>query len=266
MKYGLRVLTFSIAVLFLIGLQSACESHKKKSLQIAISSENTANNYGGWLKRHSSDIRVYNLYPMGVDSALKVLGNCDGLLLTGGPDVFPKYYNQIEDSVGCGPINHYRDSLEFALAAFALKQHMPIFGVCRGQQLLNVALGGSLIIDIPTDYDTTVKHRILDWRNCYHKVNPVHNTLLFRIGTGKIDDVTSNHHQAIDRLADPLRISAYADDSIPEAIEWFDRSNKGFLMAVQWHPERMDSLHPYSAPLANEFLKEVGLFADSRDK
>ena len=72
--------------------------------------------------------------------------------------------------------------------------------------------------------------------------------------------VSSSHHQAIEKLGKELRISAYAPDSIPEAIEWSTRGSKGFLMATQWHPEHMDTLSPFSAPYAKLFIKEAGSY------
>ena len=137
---------------------------------------------------------------------------------------------------------------------------MPIVGVCRGEQIFNVSQGGSLFIDIPTDFDTVVVHRQKDWRNCYHFVEVVEGSKLKEISKTSRDTVTSNHHQGINRLGKGLFITAYSDDSLPEAIEWKSRDDKGFFMAVQWHPERMDTLHPLSAPIAKEFLKEVKLF------
>ncbi|NOY50813.1 MAG: gamma-glutamyl-gamma-aminobutyrate hydrolase family protein [Chlorobi bacterium] len=254
----------SVFAVLLIILQSCCYPPEKEAVVIAISKESP--NYTGWLSRFEENVEYKNLYPLGVDSAIKVLQNCNGLLLTGGEDVFPAYYGQIGDTVSCGTIDYYRDSLEFALISYAIKNKMPIIGVCRGEQILNVALGGSLYVDIPGEFDSYVIHRQDDWRNCYHDVFLVDSTLLEAISSVEFGKVTSNHHQGIKKLGNGLRVSAYSADSLPEAVEWENRGDKSFLMAVQWHPERMDTLHLLSAPMAREFLDEARLFQESKEK
>lgn len=245
--------------------ESCCPTDQQEPLKIAISKDLPAKyitTYSAWINRHESEVEFYNLYPMGLDSALRVMKTCDGLVLTGGRDVHPDYYDNIEDTARCGSFDFYRDSLEFALINEAINMKMPIIGICRGEQILNVSQGGSLHIDIPTDFDTTVIHRQEDWRNCYHDVFIVNSTSLADISGIQYGKVTSNHHQGIEILGKGLKISAYSADSLPEAIEWKQRGEKGFLMAVQWHPERMDTLHLLSAPIAKEFLKEAKLFSE----
>lgn len=261
----LLLLVFFGLSFVLFSTQSCCSPDKQAVLKIAISKDLPVKNittYSAWINRHESDIEFYNLYPMGLDSAIKILKACDGLILTGGRDVFPDCYGKIEDTARCGSFDAYRDSLEFALIDVALISKMPIVGICRGEQILNVSQGGSLYIDIPTDFDTTVMHRQKDWRNCYHEVFTVSTTSLAIISGVQYGKVTSNHHQGIEVLGEGLKISAYSTDSLPEAIEWEERGDKGFLMAVQWHPERMDTLHLLSAPIAKEFLKEARLFSE----
>jgi putative glutamine amidotransferase len=196
-----------------------------------------------------------SLYGLSIDSALKALDECDGLLVTGGEDVYPDHYGKISDTTKCGTFDRYRDSLELALIRQALKSKMPVFGVCRGLQILNIALDGTLIIDIPADYDTIVIHRQEDWENCYHQVSVDTASVLFSISRARSAIVNSNHHQGIDKLGNELLITSYAMDSLPESIEWKNNEGKGFLMAVQWHPERMDTIHPLAKNLAVEFLR-----------
>lgn len=239
----------------------SCDCDKIPQIKIAISkekSEKSTTKYTDWLLRHNSDITYYNLYPMGIDSALKTLETCDGLLLTGGEDVYPENYGKIEDTARCGSFDRYRDSLEFALIDNAIANKIPIFGVCRGEQILNISQGGTLYIDIPTDFDSTVSHREPGYTRTYHPVELLDNTLIYKISNGtKNGMVLSNHHQGIEKTGKGLKISAYSNDSLPEAIEWTDTSSNSFLMAVQWHPEAMDTLHPLSAPLAKKFLLEA---------
>lgn len=235
-----------------------------KQVKIAISkekSDESTTRYSDWLLRHNNEIVHYDLYPLGIDSAIKLLKTCSGLLLTGGEDVFPGYYGKIDDTARCGSFDRYRDSLEFALIDIAIENNMPVFGVCRGEQILNISQGGTLYIDIPTDFDTTVAHRQPGWNIAHHAVKLVNNTILLDICEG-IDhgDVVSCHHQGIEELGTGLLVSAYADDNLPEAVEWGNAMDNGFLMAVQWHPEAMDTLHLLSAPLAKKFLLEAANF------
>ena len=194
---------------------------------------------------------------MGIDSALKVLATCEGLLVTGVEDVYPDLYGKISDTSRCGSFDRYRDSRELELIKDALKTNKPIFGVCRGLQILNVAIGGTLIVDIPSDFDTAVIHRQKDWQNCYHKVSLEPGSLIFSITKATDGVVNSNHHQGIEQLGTGLRISSYSSDCLPESIEWEDPKDKGFLMAVQWHPERMERDHPLAMNLAIEFIQHT---------
>ncbi|PKP33452.1 MAG: hypothetical protein CVT99_00420 [Bacteroidetes bacterium HGW-Bacteroidetes-16] len=252
-----RTLSLGFAIVWsmiLIG----CTTATQPSLTIAVSKQSDA--YVQWLQRNDSTVKTINLYPLGIDSALSILNGCNGLLLTGGEDVYPGYYDQLADTSRCGEFDHYRDSLEMALIDFAVQHKIPILGVCRGEQILNVALEGSLVVDIPTDFDTTVIHQQEDYLNCIHPVTAVSGSILIEMTGAKSDSVTSNHHQAIDRLAEPLSIVAYAPDSLPEAVSWKNPENHGFLFAMQWHPERMKPGRPYSDPIGHAFLAKANAY------
>ena len=258
-KYSVIIL---VSAFLSISVWSSAQS-QTATIKIAISKTNDS--YSSWIERNRENTEWINLYSLNIDSALKMINTCDGLLITGGEDVYPDYYGNISDTARCGAIDHYRDSLEFALIDFALKNKMPIFGVCRGHQILNVALGGTLIIDIPVDYDTSVIHRQNDWKNCYHEVDVVLNSNLYNVSSVTSEIVNSNHHQGIDITGQGLMISSYSKDSLPESIEWADSEDKGFLMAVQWHPERMDINHQLSRNLVIEFLTEAVKYHKNRN-
>jgi putative glutamine amidotransferase len=265
MQKHLKSLLIFIFSFTLFLTQSCDEINKKDPLKIAISKDIPAKyitTYSGWISRFQEDVEFYNLYPMGIDSAIRILKDCDGLILTGGADIFPAYYNKINDTTRCGKFDHYRDSLEFASINTALEMRMPIVGICRGEQILNISQGGSLIINIPTDFDSSIRHRNDGMEYCFHDINCVDQSLLSNICGIKHGDVISNHHQGIDKQGKGLKISAYSKDHLPEAIEWEHRGEKSFLLAVQWHPERMDTLHPLSAPIAKEFLREMKIFQE----
>ena len=255
------IYTLILSFLFVF---SSCEQSQKQKLTIAISKAKPIVYYGKyseWLLKGNPDIELINMYELGVDSALKVLADCDGLLVTGGADVYPGWYGKLADTARCGSFDFYRDTLEIKLITQAISNKMPVVGICRGEQILNVTLGGSLIIDIPTDHDTTVKHRLVDWRNCFHPVEIVEKSMLQSICQPQDLQVNSNHHQAVDVLSSQLSVSAYAPDGIVEAVEWKDPTDKSFLIAVQWHPERLDTVNAdLSLPICKKFLAEAELF------
>jgi putative glutamine amidotransferase len=251
-----KFLIFSLLVLLF--LLNSCDSDKHK-ITIALSKANNleSSTYVKWIKNVNSDIEFINMYTLGVDSALKVLDNCSGLLVTGGEDVNPAWYGQISDTITCEEIDYYRDTLEISLIRKAVEKKMPVFGVCRGEQIINVALGGSLFTDIPSQVDSSITHRNNSW-NCYHNVNLVENTLLSELTTNENTKVNSYHHQAIDRIAIDLTVTSYSDNNTVESVEWKINKNKGFLMAVQWHPERLDSVNNnLSLPIVKEFISEI---------
>ncbi len=252
-------LLFLPAVLLLL-ISCRHESEKIKVAVSYVSGDPAQNNYIRWLSRVNPDAEFVAMYGRPSDSVALLMDRCSGLLLTGGEDIYPGRYGREFDTVRCGSINPYRDSLEFGLLDHALKHNMPVMGVCRGQQLINVALGGSLYVDIPTDIKTTVLHRCTDWRHCYHEVVLLPGNLLKNLARVPEGVVTTNHHQAVDRLADPLRVMAVSDDGVIESVGWRDTLGKGYLLGVQWHPERMDSISPLARPLAEKFMQQVAAY------
>jgi len=250
-------LSFSLILLLML----SCEM-KESKLKIALSKSSP--NYVQWLKRVNPDIQIINLYTLNKNVAIEALCNCDGLLLTGGEDVYPGWYGKETESSRCSDLNLHRDSLEMAVVSKAIEMKMPVLGICRGHQLLNVYLGGKLIIDIPTDYGQSVTHMCRDYLHCFHEVYVQRNSALYHF-TG-IDSaiVTTNHHQAVDILSPLLTVSARSADGLIEGIEWLNPEGKSFLIGVQWHPERMDQSNPLSGRLAGKFIMECETFLNSR--
>ncbi len=227
---------------------------------VRIGISKTSPNYINWLKRSDSTAIPVNLYTFSIDSSILVLNDCQALLLTGGEDVYPGFYGKESDTSRCTGINRHRDTLELALIARALDLKIPIFAVCRGQQILNVALGGKLIIDIPGDFNTTICHQCSDYLHCLHKVNVMANSLLAEISGCDSAIVTTNHHQAVEILSPLLCANAHSPDGLIEGVEWKDPAGRSFLMGVQWHPERMEKSNPLSGSLADEFIRQAKLF------
>jgi len=241
-------------VLFCLILNS-CKPDIKVALSKGSGSEHYEN-YEKWLSEINSEIVYIDLYHIPFEEAIEILKECSGIVLTGGPDVHPERYGMAFDSARC-EIDLKRDTLEFELIKLAHELKLPLLAICRGEQILNVAMGGSLIVDIPMDYDTIITHRCEDSQNCFHDVMLVENTLLSKLCGISIGEVNSNHHQGVSQLAYVFIASAYSQDGLIEAYEWKDKENNSFLIAVQWHPERMDWNSSLSYPIGRKFLDEV---------
>jgi putative glutamine amidotransferase len=186
------------------------------------------------------------------DSLGTVLDRSDGLLLSGGPDINPKFYRE-EPISGLGEIDEALDRMELEATKMALDRGVPIFAVCRGIQVLNVALGGTLYQDIANQVRESINHtQRADKSINTHSIKIERKTLLYDLfKTGKIW-VNGKHHQAIKDLAPGLNISARASDGIIEAVEITE--NK-FTLGVQWHPEGSWEVDPYSKRLFRAFVQ-----------
>ncbi len=218
-------------------------------------------NYVRWLTAANPEVVCIDLWSLpDTETALAQLATCSGVVITGGPDIDPARYNKESERERCF-MDERRDAIEFPILQRALEMKMPVLGVCRGAQVINVHLGGSMIVDIPTDLQTTTEHSSTmidgEHHDAYHSVVVEPGSLLKKI-TGQLEGaINSAHHQAVDRLAETLKISARsATDNIVEAIEC-DDPTQGFLLGVQWHPERMDFASPFSLTLAQHFLFEA---------
>lgn len=166
----------------------------------------------------------------------QVCGMCDGFLFTGGHDVDTALYGA-KKSDKCGLPNHDRDILEKRIFAYALEKDKPVFGICRGIQLINVLCGGTLYQDLPTEYTGTkeVEHHMNPPYDVpCHEVTIVKDTPLSKLLGKSTLSVNSYHHQAIKELASSLTAMAVSEDGLIEAVYM---PGKKFIQAVQWHPE-----------------------------
>ena len=184
------------------------------------------------------DVRVLEPTTAGADA----LNGVDGLLLTGGEDLAPARYGA-EPHPTIVDVNPARDEFELNLVAEARRRDMPIFAICRGVQVLNVACGGTLVRDIPAEVKGALEHRLaVPAHEAYalaHEVWLDKDTLLSRLMRERLSDadsceVNSRHHQAVDKVAPGFVASATAPDGVIEAIE--DPAAR-FCLGVQWHPE-----------------------------
>lgn len=190
-------------------------------------------------------------------AARAILGRVDGLLLTGGEDVEPSLYGQPRTSE-CGPSNPERDRTEIALVKAAKAMRKPLLAICRGPQLLNVALGGNLVQDIATEVPGELGHDGHDGaRNSrIHGVTIEHGTRIARaVGATNIR-VNSLHHQSVKDVAPGMRVTARSSDGVVEAIE--SDSNDWWALGVQWHPEEMnDSPEPWDRGIFKAFADRM---------
>lgn len=187
---------------------------------------------------------------MGAPLAVRALDGIDGLILTGGEDVDPAWYGS-QPSPLLSPPSRERDLFELAVFAVARQRALPILGICRGIQLINVAMGGSLFQDLPTERPGRVEHRpdgARDTRS--HRVRLQLGSRAAEALGGTAVTVNSSHHQAVKELARGLIATGWTDDDLVEVAE--TPAGAPWLLAVQWHPEEMHT--DIRAP-------EQGLFA-----
>lgn len=190
-------------------------------------------NYVRWLKGADRQIAVIRLDKDGIGA----FAGCDGLVLSGGVDIEPGLYGG-DTEYAHAPKRWQKERDEFELKALrlALERGVPVLGVCRGLQLVNVAMRGSLVQDLgPRD----AVHEGEGEVDKQHDVIVLPGTVLGDIVGSARGVVNSAHHQAAGRLGEGLRISCRAEDGTIEGVEWAEPAGKTFLLAVQWHPERM---------------------------
>ena len=175
---------------------------------------------------------------------------CHGVMLTGGDDVNTRLYTQrlspkLARTVGRHDLA--RDLRELTLIEETFRQRKPLLAICRGHQLLNVALGGTLIVDIPTQFPKALNHDRSDRKSdLVHEVQLTPDSLLATIAGKQTLGVNSSHHQAVARVAPALQVTGRSSDGVVEALE-FAPASAGwlpYLVAVQYHPERLTDRYP----------------------
>ena len=248
-KNNIMKFKINILVVFIVIFLSCNKQEKTTTILLSIDNSKAVSN---WLLTQDSTLNIVILYNLSVDSIDLMLKKADGIVITGGEDVNPALYNQPEMLPKCGEINQYRDSLEYKMINYALENKIPLLGICRGLQIMNVSQGGSLFVDIPSQRNSNI-HR--NNGAVEHYVYLLDNSELKNSIKKDSGLVYSNHHQAIDNLADIFRVTSFAVDSIIESIDIIDTSEYNFAMAVQWHPEAMNYDDDFSKPIATEFLK-----------
>ncbi len=190
------------------------------------------------------------LLPAGEDNVQGLLSAVDGLLLLGGGDISPGLCGG-ESHEAIYETNEERDRFEISLALGAVKSGLPVLGICRGIQVLNVALGGTLHAHLPDVVGETVKHKPQPPCAIQHELSLTPGSRLAEV-MGQLEfSADSDHHQAIRELAPGLSVVAEAPDGVIEAVEMPDHP---WLIAVQWHPERTAEDDPVQQRLFDQFV------------
>ena len=186
----------------------------------------------------------------------EIFDRLDAVLLAGGVDMDPATYG-VEKSALCGSIDPARDAVELQLARWALEEKKPLFGICRGLQVINVAQGGTLYQDVGAEYPGAIKHDYFPTtgyvrEHLAHEVSLAEDSRLRRVFDRDRIPVNSMHHQGIRRLGEGLRITATAPDGLIEGVE---APNGHYLVAVQWHPEVFEATDRNVYNLLRDFIK-----------
>jgi putative glutamine amidotransferase len=186
----------------------------------------------------------------------EIYDRLDGVLIAGGVDMNPVTYGEEKTDL-CGSIDPARDTVELQLAKWAIEDRKPLFGICRGLQVINVARGGSLYQDVSAQYQPAIKHDYFPnygyaREHLAHEVALAEGSRLRHVFERDRILVNSMHHQGIRQLGEGLRVTAVAPDGLVEAIE---SPNGHYLVAVQWHPEVFEATDPHVFNLLRDFIK-----------
>jgi len=200
--------------------------------------------------------QVVAIFSGGQEVAVECL---DGLLLSGGGDIAPCWYGASRHPKTAN-VDEARDRLELRLTQEALAAGMPVLGICRGAQVLGVALGGTLIQDIPSQVAGHLVHSSGANECARHRVRLAEGSRLRELIGCETVEVNSFHHQANERLGESVRATAWSDDNVIEAIE---RAGAPLAIGVQWHPERMCD-EPHQIRLFAAFVAVSAEYARGR--
>ncbi|MDB4898814.1 MAG: peptidase [Gemmatimonadetes bacterium] len=206
-------------------------------------------------------LRPYILPILAPDDADAMLDGMAGLILTGGEDVDPAHYGATRQPT-LGDVHAGRDAFELALVRAARDRRLPTLAICRGVQVVNVALGGTLVQDLPTERPSRVAHDG-EWARD-RRVHAVHaapgSRLAAALGAAELT-INSMHHQAVAELGDGLTATAHAPDEVIEGVEW--TAEDWWMVGVQWHPEELThTREEWDRALFSAFAAEVRRRAD----
>ena len=221
----------------------------KKNITIGITDCGKYSNYERWIKKQGVDVVKLSQH----ENDLSDLKKCDGVILSGGEDVHPRFYQKDQYLELCHDIDEKRDEFEWRVLEYTEANKVPVLGICRGLQMANVFFGGTLIPHIPVfgKFD----HSRTSTEDRYHTIQVDPNSQLGRIVGTLSGEVNSAHHQGADRIGRGLVANALSPDGIVEGMERENPEDGTFLQLVQWHPERMNDLESaFSKNIKERFL------------
>lgn len=194
----------------------------------------------------------------------KDIERCDGIVLSGGEDVHPRFYNKTEYLEYCHEMDERRDEFELKVLELTENNGLPLLGICRGLQVANVYFGGTLVPDIPSF--GKFNHSRYSEKDRYHAIQVDENSDLYKITGSATGEINSAHHQSAELVGKGLVSNSISSDGIIEGIERQNKDGKPYLQLVQWHPERMTDLqNPFSKNVKLSFLeatrKSAGILA-----
>ena len=223
---------------------------------IILSKEYSSKTVANFISRLDSSVEwnFVNSYALTTEELDIELLDSDGIILTGGADIFPGRYGQAADTVKCGAIDYKRDTIEFILLNHIESHHTPCLGLCRGLQIMNVYNGGSLHLHIPDTLSSI--HRGPEGQTA-HPVQVTKHIASVDIPLGSFNKIVSNHHQGISKLGDELEVWAVAPDGLSEAVRHSDTTNYPFYVGVQWHPERCEPGNEFDESIGKSFIRAV---------
>lgn len=229
----------------------------KKRIGISFSRTNFQHYWNWWTEEDLGD--EFELVELSFEkNNVEIISTCTGFVLTGGVDIHPSFYGG-ENTYANQPkiFEIERDIFEKKIYDYSQQHSLPVLAICRGMQLVNVLEGGSLLQDL--EKANRIHKKEADDKT--HQLQVVENSLLHQISGVTIYSTNSAHHQALapNGIGQDLFVNAYSEDGIIEGIEWKDKKGKGYLLGVQWHPERMNEKesHPFSKNIKEHFLNEV---------
>ena len=242
--------------LFLLFCVASCEKNNKKTIILSKASDN----YINWIE--SRDIIIIDAYNISnIDSILNL---ADGIILTGGEDIYPLMYNDTNNIKLSGEFDFRRDTLEKKLFDYAFNNKLPLIGVCRGMQMMNVASGGTLFGDLPTEIGDSIMHR--NNGEVMHNIMVTNNnidniSMIFPVN-GKVlpkkqfFKVNSWHHQGLKEIAANIIVIAESYDGLPEAVV-INKKVHPFMIGVQFHPERLGKYNPIHVNMKDKFIQQI---------
>ena len=219
--------------------------------------------YERWILSQSPTSGVSNIETVRLsykENNFEQIKQCDGIVLTGGEDIHPKYYGKPEAINLCNSdfMDEQRDEFEWKVCEYIFEKKLPVLGICRGLQLVNVFLGGTLISDIPS-VGKSDHSKFHEGQDRYHAVEVLHDSELSKITNIVFGEINSAHHQSADFIAKSLKINALSDDRIVEGLEWKDSNLEHYMMLVQWHPERIINAEEnnFSYKIRQSFIENI---------